>query len=963
MAGTSPDRSKRYESSTESTSGNEAAVPEPAPVPDPRLALTHDPSPKPDQATAVFSRRALREAAEAEGLNLDADEPARVATDADADSGDAEGSRAAAGGSGDGSAADEGERGADGGAGGAEDGDEDGTTAAGEAAGDEREGATDADERTEDDPGAATGDGEAAGGSGGESDDGEAAGGSGAESGDGKAIGGSGAELGDREANEGSEAEAAGDPDAQADAAEEAAAGAEPKADSESGPVGVFAADPARTGDASAADDREADAPVGDEPEADTPEAGGPEADAPAGDAPKPAKPEITAPAAAGAPETDTPVDDEGAGGAPEGDVSTAAEREVDGPEADASAVDAGAAPKAAEPEDDAPAGVAPAADAPEADVAEGDDPEAGAPAGRGPEAADGEDAPIGPPADGDESRTGGAGGETEGDGGAEAERPVDQATAVFRAPRLPEVDHPTTMLKLGGSTTKPSSAETKDDDAPTEPSAEAKGDGDGDTTPPPAERTSKFVALKPLDEPPAPGGSDSPATTPAERTRAIPQVGPELTAQQPLPPRPPLDLLAELTNTPPPPQTPVRTIIRRVKIWTPLVILLAIVFAIVQAFRPLPAPALTLTAEQSYAFKGDKVSLPWPAEGQGWMDVNGIGTMDSFGEQKPVAIGSVAKAMTAYVVLKGHPLKSGEEGPSLTVDALAEKEGGYYKDGESTLATVKEGDKLTERQALSAIMIPSANNIARLLARWDAGTEAAFIKKMNDTAMELGMTNTTYTDASGLKETTVSTAADQVKLGNELVKIPALVEITKLPEWTDPSGQKHRNWNTLVPYNGAIGIKTGSTTKAGGNLLFAATKEVGGETVTLVGAVLGQHKGPSIIDTANAASKTALLAAQDALTSDTVLKKGDVVGYVDDQLGGRTPVVATKDVSAVGWAGKTVKLQLNPSTTIPHEAEAGTKVGSLIIGDGTGDGVEVPVALQTALTEPGFGAKLTRVS
>lgn len=524
----------------------------------------------------------------------------------------------------------------------------------------------------------------------------------------------------------------------------------------------------------------------------------------------------------------------------------------------------------------------------------------------------------------------------------------MDQATAIFRTPRLPEVDHPTTMLKLGGDTTKPSADTTGDEK---------------DTTPPPTERTSKFVALKPLDEPTAPGGSDSPATSPAERTRAIPQVGPELTAQQPLPPRPPLDLLAELTNTPPPPQTPVRTIIRRVKIWTPLVILLAIVFAVVQAVRPLPTPALALTAEESYAFKGDKVSLPWPAEGQGWMDVNGIGTMDNFGEQKPVAIGSVAKAMTAYVVLKGRPLKSGEEGPSLTVDALAEKEGGYYKDGESTLATVKEGDKLTERQALSAIMVPSANNIARLLARWDAGTEAAFIKKMNDTAKELGMTNTTYTDASGLKETTVSTAADQVKLGNELVKIPALVEITKLPEWIDPSGQKYRNWNTLVPFDGAIGIKTGSTTKAGGNLLFAATKEVGGETVTLVGAVLGQHKGPSIIDTANAASKTALLAAQDALTSDTILKKGDVVGYVDDQLGGRTPVVATKDVSAVGWAGKTVKLELNAGTTIPHEAKAGTEVGSLIIGDGTGDGVEVPVALQSDLTEPGFGAKLTRVS
>lgn len=104
------------------------------------------------------------------------------------------------------------------------------------------------------------------------------------------------------------------------------------------------------------------------------------------------------------------------------------------------------------------------------------------------------------------------------------------------------------------------------------------------------------------------------------------------------------------------------------------------------------------------------------------------------------------------------------------------------------------------------------------------------------------------------------------------------------------------------------------------------------------------------------------MLAAQDALISDAILKKGDVVGYVDDGLGGQTPVVVTKNVSAVGWAGKTVKLELDPSATIPHEAKSGTEVGSLIVGDGAGDGVEVPVALQRNLTEPDFLTKLTRV-
>nr|WP_078947522.1 D-alanyl-D-alanine carboxypeptidase [Streptomyces griseus] len=620
----------------------------------------------------------------------------------------------------------------------------------------------------------------------------------------------------------------------------------------------------------------------------------------------------------------------------------------------------------------DADADAKPVAD-PKTDADEGGDEDADES-----EAADGEERPSG---DSDDS-------EKPGKTGSPA---VDQPTAVFKAPRVGkrEVDQPTTMLKLGDAATArrggkkpdgeaPDKVEDKVEDKVTEDKAVEDKVADKRTPDKPApgrtpeaeaERTSKFVALKPLDDPstrkPPPPPADAttalPRVKPADATSPVPQIGPERTTQQPLPPKPPLDLLAELTNTPPPPETPLRTTVRRVKVWTPIVLLLAVVFAIVQAVRPLPSPSLVLTAEESYTFKGDKVALPWPNEGQGWMDVNGIGNVDGFGEQKPVAIGSVAKAMTAYVVLKDHPLKLGTEGPSITIDALAEKEGGYDKYDESTVNTVKKGDKYTLKQALSAVMIPSANNIARLLARWDAGNEAAFIKKMNATAKELGMKNTKYTDASGLKETTVSTAEDQVKLGHELVKIPALMDITKQPNWVDPTGFKWRNYNDLVPYNNAIGIKTGSTSKAGGNLLFAATKEVGGETVTLVGAILAQHNAVSIIDQVNKVSKTAMLATQDALTSAQILKKGDVVGYVDDKFGNRTPVVVTKDVSAVGWAGLKVKLSF-ATDDVPHTAKAGTKVGSLTVGDGSGDAVKVPVALQKDLAEPGFADKLTRV-
>ncbi|WP_078855817.1 D-alanyl-D-alanine carboxypeptidase [Streptomyces sp. NRRL F-5065] len=600
-----------------------------------------------------------------------------------------------------------------------------------------------------------------------------------------------------------------------------------------------------------------------------------------------------------------------------------------------------------------------PAADTEPADTADATDataPDAdGATSGEDPEAGDGPDGPSAP-----------------------AGPAVDQPTAIFRTPASAKspVDQPTTMLKVGGETGPAEAKTTADEDgAPAEP---ARGAGKGGATgagtavpAPPrpeteAERTSKFVALRHLDgpatpKPPAPpvGAARPPAAGPGT---AVPPAVPERTTQQPLPPKPPLDLLAELTNTPPPPETPLRTAVRRVKIWTPLVILLVIVFGVVQSMRPLPAPELDLTARDSFTFEGGKVDIPWPASGQAALDVQGIGTFGSSGAQKPVPIASVAKVMTAYVILREHPLKSGEDGPKIDIDQAAQDQS---RAGQESTVDVTAGDAITQREALESILIASANNVARLLARWDAGSEQAFVDKMNETAKDLGMTNTTYTDPSGLNNTTVSTATDQVKLGRAAMREPAFREVAAMMSYDDYKGVNHSNWNQLVGSNDVVGIKTGTTTSALGNLLFAAKKEVGGETRTIVGAVVRQPSGGpenTILSAALDSSDKLIRAAQAALESSTILKKGTVVGYVDDGLGGRTPVVATQDVTAVGWPGLTVKLTFR-ADDVPHTAPAGTKVGTLTVGDGDSSGaVKVPVALQDDLVEPGFGAKLTRL-
>jgi D-alanyl-D-alanine carboxypeptidase len=491
------------------------------------------------------------------------------------------------------------------------------------------------------------------------------------------------------------------------------------------------------------------------------------------------------------------------------------------------------------------------------------------------------------------------------------------------------------------------------------------------DTSPQaPARREAPAAPSRPAPAPRKPAAAPVPLPPEAATASATEEgevVGPDGTRSMPVPLPPsqaPLKLLAELTNTPPPPQTALRTVARRFKIWTPLVLLLAIVFVVVQALRPLPSPALESTAAASYTFDGTPLpqSMPWPAEGQSAAEVEGLGSLGVHGAQTPVPIASVTKVMTAWVILKDHPLSGKQDGPVITVDKQAAQEAG--SEDEST-APVKENQKFTERQMLQLLLIPSGNNIARLLARWDSGTQEAFVAKMQRTAAQLGMTHTTYTGASGFESTTRSTAVDLLKLDRVVMKNDVFRWVVGQPNVTLPGVGRIFNNNQDLVHPGVIGVKTGSSTPAGGALMWAAQKKIGGKEQLILGVTLQQHGGSTPNESLQVAldrSLALMQSAQGGLTTATIVKKGEVVGHVDDGLGGSTPVVAGRDLTAIGWPGMKTGLTVDPiAAGIPHSGKAGTQVGTLSFGTGAAR-TSVPVVLQSAMSEPSFGAKLTRL-
>jgi len=247
---------------------------------------------------------------------------------------------------------------------------------------------------------------------------------------------------------------------------------------------------------------------------------------------------------------------------------------------------------------------------------------------------------------------------------------------------------------------------------------------------------------------------------------------------------------------------------------------------------------------ERNSAGNVKQLSLAWPPEGEATVAVEGLGSLGVSGGEAPVPIASLAKVMTAYLVLKDHPLETGEEGFGIEISPADVEETQQRIVLNQSVIEVEAGEVLSERQALVALLLPSANNIAALLAVHEAGSVEAFVTEMNEAAAELGMRNTRYTDPSGFEDTTVSTAADQIKLAHAAMADPTFARIVAMPSAWLPVAGEVANYNELVGHEGFIGIKTGSDQAAGGCLLFAKRIDVGGRILTVLGAVLGQREG-----------------------------------------------------------------------------------------------------------------------
>ena len=347
--------------------------------------------------------------------------------------------------------------------------------------------------------------------------------------------------------------------------------------------------------------------------------------------------------------------------------------------------------------------------------------------------------------------------------------------------------------------------------------------------------------------------------------------------------------------------------------------------------FYSRPVPAVLPVNQIPIVPRTEPGVLKWPEFGQAALGADDYGLLAAQGSNKPVPIGSITKIITALAVLKQKPLSPGEQGPTITLNSADVELFNYYYLNNGSVTKVAAGQQITQLHALQALLIPSSNNMADSLAKWAFGSMEAYLKYANDMVKQMGLANTTVGDTNGFSDTTISTAADVVKLGIAAIDNPIIAQIVRQPTAQIPVSGIINNTNFMLGKNGVVGIKTGNTEKAGGCYLFASERSLSGKKITLVGAFLN---APSLVDAINATGPLAD-SADTNFQQVTVLKKGQVMGTYDSPWGESVKYSVSKDISLFAWKGAEIKV-INNASSIPPPADTGTNVGTVTVESGS---------------------------
>ena len=300
-------------------------------------------------------------------------------------------------------------------------------------------------------------------------------------------------------------------------------------------------------------------------------------------------------------------------------------------------------------------------------------------------------------------------------------------------------------------------------------------------------------------------------------------------------------------------------------------------------------------------------------------MDYDTGTVMAEYNADEPMPIASVTKVMTMLICMEA--IQAGK----ITFDDMVTASEYACSMGGSQIY-LEPGEQMSVNDLMKSIAVGSANDACVVMAEHIMGSETTFVDAMNERAQALGMNNTHFMNCNGLdEENHYSSARDVAIMSRELLKHDAIRPFLTIWMDTVRNGEFGlSNTNKLIRfYEGAIGVKTGSTSKAKYCLSSAATRN----GLTLIGVVLGAETTANRFETA----KELLNYGFSNYKISTLINKNEIMGEVKVKKGVKESVGTLTESDYQKLTGKQNTDKIERNVVIEEEIKAPVKKGQQV--------------------------------
>ena len=324
-----------------------------------------------------------------------------------------------------------------------------------------------------------------------------------------------------------------------------------------------------------------------------------------------------------------------------------------------------------------------------------------------------------------------------------------------------------------------------------------------------------------------------------------------------------------------------------------------------------------------------------------------------SAGSTAALPMASIAKVVTALVVLDAKPIVAGESGPIVTLTtADFQSYLDYDKAGARSVAVFAD-EQWTELELLQALLLGSSNNHADSVARWAFGSVDAYLVAANSWLAENGLTGTAVVDATGLHDASAGTATDLAHLAGLAATEPVVSAMLASPASALANRRGVENTTSYLPEEGITGISRSYTDAAGVCFLFTAEVSDGASSFTFSGAYLGEPTYDALT-----ADLTALMAsARAGVGALPVLAAGDAYATFESAWGDEASAVVGVSRTRYAWQAATPEAA---TVTLKDFATArtGANVGQVRLTV-AGEELSAALKLNEGIADPGPGWRL----